>query len=182
MKDEFISNRLTRAEVKDCAYARLCRKVNVINSIILGMYCAIFVGVYLVLRYVDKNPRAHVVLLGYLLFALVFIGFIVYNCVNLHRLYANYENWELVTGKIAYQFTVNSSPKLFGNKNNKIASAFTFTTADGNIHNIGPRKVKNFALITILHMDRYDGEAQFLYDAQNHLLYPFSQPPAFRKR
>lgn len=182
MQDEFVSNRLTRAEVKDCAYARLCRKGNIISFAILGVYSTIFLAVYFILRYVDKDPKAYVVLCVCLFFASFFIGFIVYNCVNLHKLYANYENWELVTCKISYQFTVHSAPKLFGNKANIIASSFTFTTVDGNIHNIGPRKVKNFALIAVLRLDRYNGEAQCLYDAKNHVLYPFSQLPPKSKK
>lgn len=181
MQDEFVSNRLTRAEVKDCAYARLCRRG---TAIVFGLFAIFLLEVtiiYLIVHY--NNPeREFAVYFLPLGFAPVLIISVAHNCVNLHRLYANYENWEPVTCKITYQSAVNSASKLFGSKTSGLTTSFTFTTADGNIHNIGPRKVKNFALIAVLRLDRYNGEAQCLYDAKNHVLYPFSQLPPKSKK
>lgn len=176
MQDEFFSNRLTRAEIKDCAYARLCRKG---TAIVFGLFAIFLLEVaviYLLIHY-NKPEKEFVVYFLPLAFAPVLIISVAYNCVNLHRLYANYENCELVTCKISFQLSVNSAPKLFGSKTSGVPTSFTFTTADGNVHHIGPEKVKKTTLIAKLNLERYNGEAQFLYDAENKLLYPFTPLP-----
>jgi len=176
MQEEIVSDKLTRAEVKDCAYARLCRKGNVNTVILLAVFCALVAFVYLVMRY-SEYPNAYMAFYLIAAYAPAAIASLVYNCVNLHKLYANYEGWALVDCTITYKSNVTSGLGMLSNRYDAHTVEFAFTTADGNAHTLPLKNLKISALIAAFHMERYNGEAQFLYDAKNNLLYPFTPLP-----
>lgn len=177
------THRLTLSEVKDCGYARLCRR-SMLNVLILAIVFAAFIGFdYFLLRY-DDNPRAKFVF--YLLIG--FVPIVIYSIINdfvgLRRLYASYESFELVTCEIWNASSLEYGWQAqFRNDRRAVTHNLTFTTADGVEHKLASQKVKKGALIYLFRLDRYNGSAQFLYDAQKDVLYPFTPlPPKVKKR
>lgn len=183
LQEDNHSNRLTLSEVKDCGYARLCRRSLLTVLLYLVLFAGLIVLSYFVLRNED-SPKARLLLYLILLYSPFIIYSVTHDAKGLRRLYSNYENFELVTCEI---WNVSSLDYGFQTQERNfrrvVTHNLTFTTSDGAEHKLTSQKVKKSSFFAVFQLDRYNGSAQFLYDAQNDVLYPFTPlPPKVKKK